>query len=928
MSIEFVRATEGSSTNTSLSLNIEVSAGINRMLIVGIAYKDSSVTPPTSVVWSGDENFTLLRSAADGGDAQCAIYYLLEPTVETGNVVITFADSVRKVGYVAYVTGAQQSAPIFSDEDERQETGTTSYLNLQADDSQLCFDIASQVSAGPDTATIVGTGTEICNGAATGGGTDTRGSGMYKAGETSPANTALNWQWSDADNSNHIAIAIRAGGGDTADTMFGDYTSDKYQVNSGEFTSTVKNSHDYTGVFKAEELSGITWLDPDVFTGSDGNKFLHLSSRFTETVKNSMIGATIGFGPAFGMSSDGTDLFFMGASATVEHLIRLSGMFTSTIHDSQEQDNGTGCCPTDNNNTLTYEGTATDKALQLSGKFTTTVKTSADMTTVDTSNMGKSWNGSDASLSGHTNEYLYRISGPTSTTIHDSLDVTSTDVYDVCYTDTTVREPGATQYTKTFAVDGNLGVLVDTTVDGRLVDRFTKDAAVDARLMDRSTKDFAVDAFLIAREIKEFAVDAVLAGQIEKDFAVDGYLVDRLEKDFTVNAVLFLQPEKDFAVDGVLQDTTDKNFAVDAVLQDTTDKEFAVDGVLQATTEKNFAVDGNLGVLVDFTVDARLTDRFTKDFTVDGYLVDRLTKDFTVDARLMDRLEKDFTVDAVLESGDTFIKDFTADAALQDVDIEKNFAVDARLTDRLEKDFAVNARLVDRLTKDTTVDAALQDVDIEKDFTVDAVLSVLVEKEFAVDGVLQATTEKNFAVDARLMERLTKEFTVDGSLQLTTDKEFAIDARLVERLTKTTTVDAILQATTDKEFAVDAYLVERLTKEFTADAQLTGTGYKTFAVDGYLIPLPITFTVDAQLVERVTKEFTIDAALQYVDDFPIWPLPRPVAYDSNLVWDEETETWYAETTAIGSDRLLRENGRQHDYFVVINDNGDVYYGEV
>jgi hypothetical protein len=202
----FVRKTEGSSINATLTLNIQ-SSGTNRVFVVGVAVKSNSVITPTSIVFNGTENFTVERIAADGGDAQCFLYYLIAPSEVTADVVITIPGAARMVGYVALFTGVHQTNPFTANTNEAQGTDISPTVDISSTTDETCIDILAQVSAGPDTATAIHT--EICNGAATGGGTDTRGAGQYVTGQTT---RTMNWTMSDADHWNIITGALQESG--------------------------------------------------------------------------------------------------------------------------------------------------------------------------------------------------------------------------------------------------------------------------------------------------------------------------------------------------------------------------------------------------------------------------------------------------------------------------------------------------------------------------------------------------------------------------------------------------------------------------------------------------------------------------------------------------------------------------------------------
>ena len=204
-----------------------------------------------------------------------------------------------------------------------------------------------------------------------------------------------------------------------------------------------------------------------------------------------------------------------------------------------------------------------------------------------------------------------------------------------------------------------------------------------------------------------------------------------------------------------------------------------------------------------------------------------------------------------------------------------------------------------------------------KSFTIDAALQdASLTKTFAVDARLLDRSTQIFNIDARLVSRSTKPFSIDTTLQAEQTKTFSVDSSLVATPIKAFSLDAVLQAEQTKTFALDALLVSRLTKEFTVDAQLIGQVTKTFTVDAAIQNV------------SVTKTFTVDAAVWYAIDSPIWPLPRPLAYDPDKVWSETEGAWYSPTSAIGAAILRTDTGRYQHYFIVINDDGDLFYGVV
>jgi hypothetical protein len=205
MAVEFVRATEGTSLGATLTLNINVSSGTNRVLVAGLAYKSNSVVIPDSVIFNTSENFAIEEGGIDGGDVQCFLYYLIAPTETTADMVFTMPAVRRMVGYVAYFTGVDQSTPFTANTANAQGSDAAPTVDVSSAANEMCIDILAQVSAGPHTIDS-NTGTLICNSAAVGGGTDTRGGGQYEVGA---ATRSMTYGMSGSDHWNIIAGALQ-----------------------------------------------------------------------------------------------------------------------------------------------------------------------------------------------------------------------------------------------------------------------------------------------------------------------------------------------------------------------------------------------------------------------------------------------------------------------------------------------------------------------------------------------------------------------------------------------------------------------------------------------------------------------------------------------------------------------------------------------
>lgn len=209
--VTFVRATEGSANSDTLTLNIQVSSGTNRVLVVGLAFENKDPVTPTSVVFNTSENFTAELIAADGGYAQCALYYLVAPTETTADVVVTLPASDVVCGYVAYFTGVNQSEPFTAATTENSGGDANPTVDVSSASDEIVVDIMSQVSAGPDTISS-NSGTKILDQAQTQGGDDLRGGGQYDTGQ---ATTTMEYTMSDSDDWNIIGAALQPVSGDT-----------------------------------------------------------------------------------------------------------------------------------------------------------------------------------------------------------------------------------------------------------------------------------------------------------------------------------------------------------------------------------------------------------------------------------------------------------------------------------------------------------------------------------------------------------------------------------------------------------------------------------------------------------------------------------------------------------------------------------------
>ncbi len=211
----FVRRVEGTVVGTTLSITIDATdAAGDKVLIFGVAYKSNAVLTETSMKWDtagANEDFTVERRAADGGNAQCTFWRLTGFTAKTAVAELIFASSVRMVGFVALFTGADQTNPFTANTVEAQGTDGTPTVSLTSETDETAIDVMAQVSAGPFTISSQ-IGTLMMDGAATGGGTDTRGGAARIAGANP---ITMDFNMSASEDWNIIAASLQepVGGG-------------------------------------------------------------------------------------------------------------------------------------------------------------------------------------------------------------------------------------------------------------------------------------------------------------------------------------------------------------------------------------------------------------------------------------------------------------------------------------------------------------------------------------------------------------------------------------------------------------------------------------------------------------------------------------------------------------------------------------------
>ncbi len=205
----FVRRVEATVVGTTLTISIDgTDAASDLVLVFGVAYKSNSVLTETSMKWdtpTANEDFTVERRAADGVDAQCTLWYLTGFTEKTATAELIMPSSVRMVGFVALFSGADGANPFTGNTVDAQGNNNNPSVSLVSSTGETAIDVMAQVSAGPDTITG-NVGTLMMDGAALGGGTDTRGGAARIVGANP---ITMDFNMSDVDHWCIIAASLQ-----------------------------------------------------------------------------------------------------------------------------------------------------------------------------------------------------------------------------------------------------------------------------------------------------------------------------------------------------------------------------------------------------------------------------------------------------------------------------------------------------------------------------------------------------------------------------------------------------------------------------------------------------------------------------------------------------------------------------------------------
>lgn len=206
------------------------------------------------------------------------------------------------------------------------------------------------------------------------------------------------------------------------ETLYCTNTGDKLWNDSGQFTSTTRDSLSRGAVESSPQ--GISWDGTNtVWCGSSGDKLYLDSGKFAGTLKTSVSVSAIDTTPG-GVGSDGTNTPWTGYTA--DKLYLTSGQFTSTLKTSRTATANTrGVDAVSISGSIhtvwSFDASGSNKSMYESGQFSATIRSSAQFNSVDTGIRSTTYDGVNSPWCGVQADKNYLASGLITTTLKTSL---------------------------------------------------------------------------------------------------------------------------------------------------------------------------------------------------------------------------------------------------------------------------------------------------------------------------------------------------------------------------------------------------------------------------------------------------------------------------------------------------------------------------
>ena len=198
--------TPAPTTTASWTFSHTVGAGSDRVLVVATSHRDGNKNV-TNITFNGVTLTQAIQQNGTSSNNQVNIWYLVNPTVTTANVVITVSGSVKIAATAINLTGVYQAAPVSSTAGN-SGTSTAPSATVVSASNEL---VMAAVAANGDALSVASGGGQISlanNGTGTGGG-DVR---MGVDSETGAASVTTTWTLGASKSWGTASASVRPSG--------------------------------------------------------------------------------------------------------------------------------------------------------------------------------------------------------------------------------------------------------------------------------------------------------------------------------------------------------------------------------------------------------------------------------------------------------------------------------------------------------------------------------------------------------------------------------------------------------------------------------------------------------------------------------------------------------------------------------------------
>lgn len=197
-----------------------VPSGSDRLLVAKVAFRDASLRSVSSVTYGG-VSMTRAGGAGAGGQYVADFWYLVAPTVGSGDVVVTFSGLVfRSAVFVEAYAGVHQSTPIDATGGAATGTGTSfaPSTTVATSGAALSSVAWSNIGSSGASALTASSPATAINYAGESQNTDAAGSAWNSS--VSTGSQSISWATTGSEPYSAFTVALRPAGGTVTPAPF------------------------------------------------------------------------------------------------------------------------------------------------------------------------------------------------------------------------------------------------------------------------------------------------------------------------------------------------------------------------------------------------------------------------------------------------------------------------------------------------------------------------------------------------------------------------------------------------------------------------------------------------------------------------------------------------------------------------------------